>query len=40
MPGIGPQVARLGRWVRDAGVTVYMPSLFGRDGGVKAEGAL
>src|SRR5712691_5664734 len=32
MPGISPQVARFGRWVRDAGFTVYMPSLFGRDG--------
>ena len=34
MPGISPQVARFGRWVRDAGFTVYMPSLFGRDGAV------
>jgi dienelactone hydrolase len=32
MPGISPQVARFARWVRDAGHTVYMPSLFGRDG--------
>jgi dienelactone hydrolase len=32
MPGISPHVARFGRWVRDAGFTVYMPSLFGRDG--------
>ena len=32
MPGIGPQVARFARWVREAGFTVYMPSLFGRDG--------
>lgn len=32
MPGIGPHVARFSRWVRDAGFTVYMPSLFGRDG--------
>jgi dienelactone hydrolase len=32
MPGISPEVARFGRWVRDAGFTVYMPSLFGRDG--------
>jgi dienelactone hydrolase len=32
MPGISPQVARFARWVRDAGFTVYMPSLFGRDG--------
>jgi len=32
MPGISPQVARFARWVRDAGFTVYMPSLFGRAG--------
>lgn len=32
MPGISPQVARFARWVRGAGFTVYMPSLFGRDG--------
>jgi dienelactone hydrolase len=38
MPGISPHVARFARWVRDAGFTVYMPSLFGRDGAVpKAE---
>jgi dienelactone hydrolase len=34
MPGISPAVARFARWVRDAGFTVYMPSLFGRDGAV------
>ncbi len=34
MPGISPQVARFGRWVRDAGFTTFMPSLFGRDGAV------
>ncbi|PPE72445.1 dienelactone hydrolase [Solimonas fluminis] len=34
MPGISPQVARFARWVCDAGFTVYMPSLFGRDGAV------
>jgi dienelactone hydrolase len=34
MPGISPHVARFSRWVRDAGFTVYMPSLFGRDGRV------
>jgi dienelactone hydrolase len=34
MPGISPDVARFSRWVRDAGFTVYMPSLFGRDGAV------
>ena len=32
MPGISPHVARFARWVRDAGFTVYLPSLFGRDG--------
>jgi dienelactone hydrolase len=32
MPGISPHIARFSRWVRDAGFTVYMPSLFGRDG--------
>jgi dienelactone hydrolase len=41
MPGISPHVARFSRWVRDAGFTVYMPSLFGRDGAVLSaeEGA-
>ena len=41
MPGISPHVARFSRWVRDAGFTVYMPSLFGRDGAVPGveEGA-
>lgn len=41
MPGISPHVARFSRWVRDAGFTVYMPSLFGRDGVVQSaeEGA-
>lgn len=41
MPGISPQVARFARWVREAGFTVYMPSLFGRDGAVPGaeEGA-
>jgi dienelactone hydrolase len=34
MPGISPHVARFARWVRDAGFTVYMPSLFGEDGAV------
>ncbi|MFD9125398.1 dienelactone hydrolase family protein [Kitasatospora sp. NPDC059571] len=32
MPGISPDVARLARWIRDAGFTVYLPSLFGTDG--------
>ena len=36
MPGISPHVARFARWVRDAGFTVFMPSLFGRDGAVPA----
>jgi dienelactone hydrolase len=41
MPGISPHVARFARWVREAGFTVYMPSLFGRDGAVPTadEGA-
>ena len=41
MPGISPHVARFARWVREAGFTVYMPSLFGRDGALAsaAEGA-
>lgn len=41
MPGISPHVSRFSRWVRDAGFTVYMPSLFGRDGAVPGadEGA-
>ncbi|WP_395366417.1 dienelactone hydrolase family protein [Streptomyces sp. YH02] len=32
MPGISPDVLRLARWVRDAGFTVQVPSLFGADG--------
>lgn len=32
MPGISPDVARLARWIRDAGTTVHLPSLFGVDG--------
>jgi dienelactone hydrolase len=41
MPGISPHVGRFSRWVRDSGFTVYMPSLFGRDGAVLSaeEGA-
>lgn len=41
MPGISPDFARFTRWVKDAGSTVYMPSLFGRDGAVPGadEGA-
>lgn len=34
MPGISPRVARFARWVRDAGLTAWMPHLFGRDGAV------
>ena len=38
MPGLSPHVARFARWVRAVGFTVYMPSLFGRDGAApKAE---
>ena len=40
MPGISPHVARFARWVRDAGFTVYMPSLFGRDGADAGTAAL
>lgn len=36
MPGISPHVARFARWIRDAGLTVYMPSLFGQDGIVRS----
>lgn len=32
MPGISPDVLRFARWLRDAGFTVYVPSLFGVDG--------
>jgi dienelactone hydrolase len=38
MPGISPYVARFARWVRDAGLTVYMPSLFGEDGVLPGTG--
>lgn len=38
MPGISPYVARFARWVRDAGLTVYMPSLFGTDGVLPGTG--
>ncbi|WP_230291448.1 hypothetical protein [Croceicoccus sp. Ery5] len=37
-PGIKLYVARFARWVRDAGLTVYMPSLFGRDGEMPGVG--
>lgn len=32
MPGISPHVAGFARWTVRAGFSVYMPSLFGRDG--------
>lgn len=38
MPGISPYVARFARRVRDAGLTVYMPSLFGVDGVLPGNG--
>lgn len=38
MPGISPYVARFARWVRDAGFTIFMPSLFGRDGVLPGTG--
>lgn len=34
MPGISPHVLRFALWVRDAGFTVWLPSLFGRDGSI------
>lgn len=34
MPGISPDLIRLARWIRDAGLTVYVPSLFGVDGAI------
>lgn len=34
MLGISPHMARFARWVRGVGLTVYIPSLFGRDGAV------
>jgi dienelactone hydrolase len=40
MPGISPHVARFARWVRDAGFTVYMPHLFGKDGAVRGVPAM
>ena len=38
IPGISPYVARFARWVRDAGFTVFMPSLFGEDGVLPGNG--
>lgn len=32
LPGISPDVLRFARWIRDAGFSVYVPSLFGVDG--------
>ena len=40
MPGISPYVARFARWVRDAGFTVFMPSLFGKDGVLPGTGGV
>lgn len=39
MPGITPEVARFARRVADRGFTVFMPSLFGRDGAKASRGA-
>lgn len=41
MPGISPHVLRFARWVRDAGFSVWLPSLFGQDGAIPTaeEGA-
>jgi dienelactone hydrolase len=38
IPGISPYVARFARWVRDAGFTVFMPSLYGQDGVLPGTG--
>jgi len=38
IPGITPEVARFARWVRDAGFTVYLPSLFGSPGKPNSPG--
>lgn len=38
MPGISPYVSRFARWVRDAGLTVFVPSLFGDDGILPGKG--
>ena len=40
MLGISPYVARFARWVRDAGFTVFMPSLFGKDGVLPGMGGM
>ncbi|PZS36768.1 MAG: dienelactone hydrolase [Pseudonocardiales bacterium] len=32
MPGISPDLVRFAGWIRKAGFTVYLPSLFGTDG--------
>ncbi|SDM58062.1 dienelactone hydrolase family protein [Allokutzneria albata] len=41
MPGISPDVLRLARWIREAGFTVHVPSLFGVDGAYPtAEGGV
>ncbi|WP_282696623.1 dienelactone hydrolase family protein [Streptomyces sp. CC208A] len=39
MPGISPDVARFARWIREAGFSVYVPSLFGVDGAYPRAGA-
>lgn len=38
IPGISPYVARFARWAQDAGLKVYMPSLFGEDGVLPGNG--
>lgn len=38
VPGITPEVARFARWVREAGFTVYLPSLFGKPGKPNSKG--
>ncbi|MEQ1812183.1 MAG: dienelactone hydrolase family protein [Terricaulis sp.] len=38
VPGITPEVARFARMVREAGFTVYMPSLLGKPGKPNSQG--
>jgi dienelactone hydrolase len=38
IPGITPEVLRFARWVREAGFTTYLPSLFGKPGKPNTQG--
>ncbi|WGR62439.1 hypothetical protein E3U26_14985 (plasmid) [Paracoccus ferrooxidans] len=40
MPGLSPQVVRFARWLRDAGFTVWLPSLFGAEGTAEAGASI